>query len=127
MTFNKENLSPSAITQEMQDFFEGGAGRTVIELIAGSQAIKNHYNLMRVRESSLQYAKLESSVTELALNKGVYKLPAKTFIGQITFTSSIDGIILKGEEIGSYTDHKIYAYEPCLEPGNRAHPPGSTW
>ena len=54
-----------------EDYFEGGAGRTIIELIAGSQAVKNHYNLMRVRESSLQYAKLESSVTELAMNKGV--------------------------------------------------------
>ena len=124
MNFNKENLSPSAITKEMQDlvitlpnsegwqdYFEGGAGRTVIELIAGSQAIKNHYNLMRVREGSLQYAKLESSITELALNKGVHKLPAKTYIGTATFTSSTNGVLLKGEEIGSYEEHKIYAYK----------------
>ncbi len=123
MKFNKENLSPSAITKEMQDlvislpnsdgwqdYFEGGAGRTVIELIAGSQAIKNHYNLMRVREGSLQYAKLESSITELALNKGVHKLPAKTYIGKIEFTSNIAGTINAGTEIGSYGNHKIYAY-----------------
>ena len=124
MNFNKENLSPSAITKELQeavislpgtdgwqDYFEGGAGRTIIELIAGSQAIKNHYNLMRVRESSLQYAKLESSVTELAMNKGVYKPCAKTVIGEITYTAMSSGVINVGEEVGTYSNYKMYANE----------------
>ena len=54
MNFNKQNLAPAAIVEELQqavlaltdedgwsDYFEGGAGRTVIELIAGSQVAKD--------------------------------------------------------------------------------------
>ena len=124
MNFNKQNLAPASIVEDLQsavlalteedgwsDYFEGGAGRTVIELIAGSQAIKNHYNLMRVRESSLQYAKLDSSITELAVNKGVYRPPAKTFIGELTFSSVFNGSVLQGTEIGSYGNHSVIAYE----------------
>ena len=124
MNFNKQNLAPASIVEELQsavlaltdedgwsDYFEGGAGRTVIELIAGSQAIKNHYNLMRVRESSLQYAKLDSSITELAVNKGVYRPPAKTFIGELNFSSVLNGTIQKGDVIGTYGNHSVIAYE----------------
>ena len=83
MQFSKDNLSPDKIVKELQrfvsekpefegwqDYFEGGAGQTIIELIAGSQAIKNHHNMMRVRESSLLHAKMDSSITALAASKG---------------------------------------------------------
>jgi len=124
MQFNKNNLSPSAIAEDMQnsiaelddfanwqDYFSGGAGQTIIELVAGSQAIKNHYNLMRVRESSLVHAKMDSSITELAINKGVYRPPAKGFIVSITFNSLKSGTIQYGELIGSYKDFNAYALE----------------
>ena len=125
MNFKKENLSPIAIVEDLQkavhmlpesdgwaDYFEGGTGRTIIELIAGSQAIKNHYNLMRVRESSLQVAKLDSSVTELAINKGVYRPPAKAYIIEATFTATASGFIAAGDIVGSYKSYNVYALEP---------------
>ena len=124
MKFSKKNLSPVAIAKELQDavaslpegeawedYFAGGAGRTIIELIAGSQAIKNHYNLMRVRESTLQYAKLDSSVTELAINKGVYRPPAKSYIIEITFQSYGSGWLNRGEVIGSYKNYDVIVME----------------
>ena len=125
MNFRKENLSPTAIVKDLQDavhmlpesegwadYFEGGTGRTIIELIAGSQAIKNHYNLMRVRESSLQVAKLDSSVTELAINKGVYRPPAKAYIIEVTFTATASGFIAAGEIVGTYKSYNVYALQP---------------
>ena len=124
MNFKKENLSPTAIVKDLQkavhmlpesdgwsDYFEGGTGRTIIELIAGSQAIKNHYNLMRVRESSLQVAKLDSSVTELAINKGVYRPAAKSYIIEVTFTATSSGFIEKGAIVGSFKEFSVYALE----------------
>jgi len=124
MKFSKKNLSPVAIAKELQDavstlpegeawedYFAGGAGRTIIELIAGSQAIKNHYNLMRVRESTLQYAKLDSSVTELAINKGVYRPPAKSYIIEITFEAYSSGWLNRGEVIGSYKNYDLIVIE----------------
>lgn len=124
MKFDKRNLSPVAIAQELQDavallpdgeswedYFEGGTGRTIIELIAGSQAIKNHYNLMRVREGTLQYAKLDSSVTELAINKGVYRPPAKSHIIEITFNALSSGWLNRGNVIGAYKNYDVIVYE----------------
>jgi len=124
MKFDKKNLSPIAIVKELQDavaslpgndawsdYFEGGSGRTIIELIAGSQAIKNHYNLMRVRESTLQYAKLDSSVTELAINKGVYRPPAKSYILEIKFNSLTSGTLRVGEVLGAYKNYEVIVYE----------------
>ena len=124
MKFDKKSLSPTAIAKELQDavsllpegdawedYFEGGAGRTIIELIAGSQAIKNHYNLMRVREGTLQYAKLDSSVTELAINKGVYRPPAKSFLLEITFNSLSSGWLNRGEILGAYKNYDVIVHE----------------
>ena len=135
MNFKKENLSPSEIVKDLQeavallpeseswqDYFEGGTGRTIIELIAGSQAIKNHYNLMRVRESSLQVAKLDSSVTELAINKGVYRPPAKAHIIEVEFSATAAGNITRGQMVGSYKQYKVYAldnYHYKFGPGNK--------
>jgi hypothetical protein len=124
MNFKKENLNPKEIVKDLQtaiselpefvgwkDYFEGGAGQTIIELIAGSQAIKNHYNLMRVRESSLQYARMDSSITELAINKGVFRPTAKCVKILVSFTSQRSGIVNKGELIGSYMDMDVYSLE----------------
>jgi len=124
MKFKKENLNPADITKDLQtaieslpnfegwaDYFEGGAGQTIIELIAGSQAIKNHYNLMRVRESSLQHARMDSSVTELAINKGVFKPTAKAPKIQVDFVSERIGHINAGDLLGSYMDLNVYALE----------------
>jgi len=124
MKFDKRALSPSAIAKELQeavsslpegesweDYFEGGTGRTIIELIAGSQAIKNHYNLMRVRESTLQYAKLDSSVTELAINKGVYRPPAKSYILEVDFKSVDSGWYERGDIIGTYKNYDVIVLE----------------
>lgn len=124
MQFKKEHLSPAKIAEDMQnaianldefdgwiDYFEGGTGRTVLELVAGSQAIKNHYNMMRVRESSLQHAKMDSSITELAFNKGVYRPAAKAFIIEYTFNSKVSGTVQNGELIGSYMDTDVYSLE----------------
>jgi len=124
MNFRKENLSPIAIAEDLQqavamlpdneqwvDYFEGGVGRTIIELIAGSQAIKNHYNLMRVRESSLQVARLDSSVTELAINKGVYRPPAKAMRIKITYNALNSGKIRTGEKVGSYKNYDVLALQ----------------
>ncbi len=124
MQFDKKNLSPVSIAKELQDavsslpdglawddYFSGGAGKTIIELIAGSQAIKNHYNLMRVREGTLQFAKLDSSVTELAINKGVYRPPAKSFIIEITFMPLVTGFLTAGQKIGTYKNYDIIVYE----------------
>lgn len=124
MLFKKENLSPTFIAQDMQnaiasldqfdgwlDYYAGGTGRTVVELIAGSQAIKNHYNLMRVRESSLQHAKMDSSITELAFNKGVYRPEAKGFIIEVSFYSKMSGTVQLGEMIGTYKDVDVYSLE----------------
>jgi hypothetical protein len=125
MQFDKKKLSPMAIASELQEavsnmpdaqswnnYFEGGAGRTIIELIAGSQAIKNHYNLMRVRESSLQFAKLDSSITELAINKGVYRPPAKSLKLEITFIPRTSGHLKTGDIIGSYKNYNLIVLEP---------------
>lgn len=124
MKFDKRSLSPTAIVKDLQnavaqlpdgqaweDYFEGGAGRTIIELIAGSQAISNHYNLMRVRESSLQHAKLDSSVTELAVNKGVYRPPAKASIIEVVFNSSSSGTFSRGQVVGTYKNYDLIVLE----------------
>ena len=122
MNFRKENLSPIAIAEDLQqavamlpdneqwvDYFEGGVGRTIVELIAGSQAIKNHYNLMRVRESSLQVARLDSSITELAINKGVYRPPAKSLRIKVVFNALNSGRIRMGEKVGVYKNYDVLA------------------
>ncbi len=124
MNFKKENLNPEEIAKDLQeavsvlpafegweDYFSGGTGQTIIELIAGSQAIKNHYNLMRVRESSLQHAKMESSIVELAINKGVFRPNAKGCIIEVSFVAERSGKILVGDLLGSYKDLEVYALE----------------
>jgi len=124
MPFSKNTLSPTEIAKELFstigdlpedeqwiDYFSAGAGRTILELIAGSQSIRNHSNLMRVRESSLLHAKLDSSITQLAANKGVYRPNAKALRLEIVFDSSYDGSVNVGQLLGTYKDYNVFSVE----------------
>lgn len=126
MALDNTLISPADIIKDLQrymaedesligwrDYFEGGAGQTIIELIAASQAIKSHAHYMRIRESSLRYAKLDSSVTELAINKGVYRPTASNLLTKIYFTNNhlSSSTVTTGQIIGSYKDYKVFSTE----------------
>jgi len=124
MLFSKDKLTPSEVIKEnqdyikslgefvgWQDFFEGGAGQTILELISGAQSINTHHEVMRVREGSLQHAKLDSSITELAVNKGVYRPTGKAYTISIKFMSELGINVRYGELLGTYGDQNIYSLE----------------
>ena len=53
-----------------KDFYDSGAGNTIIELIAGMQTLLGHRNISGRRETYLQYAEMLSSCKGMSQNLG---------------------------------------------------------
>jgi len=108
-----DQLSQLVKNQEnsWESFFEGSSGQIILEVLAAALADKNFNNLMRIRESSLDTAILESSIIKLAINKGIYRPSTNSLELTLSFVSLEDGAVTKNELIGFYKNYNIYSLE----------------
>jgi len=99
---------------EWREYFEGGAGAIILELLASVLADRNYYYTMLIRESSLETAQMESSIVKLAINKGIYRPGAKAMILDIKFIATSNFAVDKYEVFGSYKSLNLIALEPGI-------------
>ena len=90
-----------------KDFFEHSDGTIIAEWIAGLGALKTYHEIMRIRESSLDFAQLDSSVFHLAFNKGLLIEPAKTAELELTIETLTPTVFDEGELIGNLSDYDV--------------------
>lgn len=115
------SYSPSEITKVLQDyveslssdnkwkdFYNSSTGRTIIELLAGVGSMNIFYEILRLKESSLIYAENESSITQLAINRGVFKKPGQPPVIQLDLSYNEDRVLAKGDIIGTFKDFNVY-------------------
>jgi len=120
---NYKNISPEEVVKDLQqlvsslpetvkfkDFYKGGAGQTILEMLAGIASMTSHHKLMLQREASLQKAQLLSSVVEHGINKGFYVPAAKTRIIRYEITPlKKDITVSKGDILGEFRNKSYQA------------------
>ena len=125
MKLSKNSFSPSEITKVLEDyiknlpdgeskwkdFYRSSVGKTTVELLAGVGSMNIFYELMGIKEGSLLYAQNESSINQLAINRGVFRKPATPITLAIDLSYPTDYHILKGQVLGSYKEYLIYSLD----------------
>jgi hypothetical protein len=93
------------------DFYAGGAGQTLLELIAVLGSFDAYYRMVLTREMSLDFAQQESSVKEHAFNRGVITTVSKTLKYNLRIQAYGQVDFYRGQPIGILGDYIIY----CLD------------
>lgn len=94
------------------DVVETGVGTTIIELISGLGAFKKYHEMMRQRESLMSTALIDSSIYELAFNRGYLVAPLSTALLDITLTATQNLAIAQGDLVGTLSgDYFLYAMD----------------
>jgi len=94
-----------------QDFLESSAGTIVIDLLAGLGAYDAYNQLARRLESYLDFARLQSSVYELAFNRGFMVPPADAPEITLNVTTTLHETINTGDLVGFISDYEVYSLE----------------
>jgi hypothetical protein len=95
-----------------KDFYSTGAGATLIELISGLGSFVAYSNSVARRESTLNEARLSSSVREHAFNRGILGNPTNTL--ELTLTLSLTGssaTFTRKQVIGTLGTYNLYSLE----------------
>lgn len=95
------------------DFYEGSAGQTILELYAGVAAYIAHNGLTARRESAIQFANLYSSIRELAINRGVYVYLARAPLIRVDIKVLYNKLeyIKVGDKIGTFSNYDVFIKE----------------
>jgi len=104
-------VSSKPDSQKWIDYLESGAGITITDLIAGLGSFHAFKQLMRRQESYLDLAQLESSIIELAFNRGFMLAPTDTLKVDITFTTNSTVQIDAEDIVASGVDFLVYSTE----------------
>lgn len=95
------------------NFYSSSDGNVVLTLLAGLASFKAFHDLSRVRESSLDYAELETNVNNLAANRGYLVPPAFApefnFYLKLSSTATSEVVIKQGDLLGSLGNYFFYS------------------
>ena len=94
-----------------KDFLESSAGTIVIDLIAGLGGFDSYNQLARRLESYLDFARLQSSVYELAFNRGFMVPPADAPEITLNVTTIANETVNNGDLVGTISDYEVYSLE----------------
>lgn len=94
-----------------KDFYASGAGTTLLELISGLGSYNAYRNLMRRRESYLETAALESSIYELAFNRGFMVAPSHTLELDVVFRPAEQLVIDYGQQLATADRFDAFSLE----------------
>lgn len=107
----KEYAESKPTTQTWQDYLASGAGTTLLELIAGLGAYHAFIQLEKRRESNIDTAMLESSILELAFNRGLMVAPSDTMEMTISITANEDTSIEVNQKVAEGEKFSCYSLE----------------
>ena len=91
------------------DFLEGSAGQIVLELIAGLGVFRAYNELAKRLESYLDFARLQSSVYELAFDRGFLVPPAEAPELLLNVTPNSLITLNDGDLIGTLQDYSVFS------------------
>lgn len=97
--------------QKWKDFVGTGVGVTFIELLASVSIYKAFQEMVRRRESYLDTALFNSSVQELAFNRGYMQAPVLAATITLTLMPAADFAVVTGDAVGTYDIYQLIAYE----------------
>lgn len=105
-------------SQKWIDYLESGAGVTIADLIAGLGSFNAFKQLMRRQESYLDIASFESSIIELAFNRGFMLAPTDTLKLNCEFFSTTQLEIDAEQVVAAGTDFMVYSIGVEVIPAN---------
>jgi len=94
-----------------KDFYDSGAGRTFIELIAGLATFRTFVNIAQRRETFLYHAMSRSANIGISENLQYSVVRGQSPHYNFTITPSETRLLTKYEIIGTYADYDIIALE----------------
>jgi hypothetical protein len=125
----QSSVSPEAIKADLDafikskppelrwlDFFESGPGTIVEELIAGLGSFKSYQDLADRIESTLDFARLLSSVYELAFNRGYLVPPAEAAQITLYIIPNVTISVTEAELVGTIGNYNLYSLESKTMP-----------
>jgi hypothetical protein len=98
------------------DFFESGPGTIIEELMAGLGAFKSFQELATRVESTLDYARLLSSVYELAFNRGFLVPPCQAAQVTLFLVPNVTITVAQGDLVGTMGNYNLYSFESKTMP-----------
>lgn len=115
------SLSHSAIVADIKadlegvdgwsDWIESTNGKIFINWMAGLATYQAYHAMVNRFESSLELARLESSVVELAFNKGFLVPPTQGCKVKITYNFEDTTVISEGDLLGTLGKYDVYSLE----------------
>lgn len=97
--------------QRWVDQYEGAAGQTLLELIAGLGGFDAFHRIALRRELSLDQCVADSSIREHAFNRGVLTGTSNTLSLRLYFKNTNPIQISSGQLIGQIGDYELYSTE----------------
>lgn len=104
-----------------KDWFATDDGTIIAEWIAGLATFRKIAETMRIREASLDFAQLESSIYEIAFNRGLLVAPAAAPIVQLSLKPAAGAAIQVsiGDFVGLQGNYELYSLESkTLQPND---------
>jgi len=98
-------------SQKWKDFVGTGVGVTFIELLASVSTYKAFQTMVQRREAYFDTAQFNSSVQELAFNRGYMQAPTLAAEITVTLTPTADFDVVTGSVVGTYDLYQLIAYE----------------
>jgi len=93
------------------DFFESGPGTIIEELMAGLGAFKSFAELDGRVEATLDFARLLSSVYELAFNRGFLVPPSQAAQITLYLVPNVNITVAQADLVGTIGNYNIYSLE----------------
>ena len=97
-----------------KDRYAGGAGITIVELLAGLSAYLQYTIAASRRETFLDYATAQTSGIAISQNLGYSTYRGKNSVLTLTILPSVTTLIPKLTEVGSFGDYFLYTSEDVI-------------
>lgn len=94
------------------DWFETDDGTIIAEWIAGLGTFRKIAETLRIREGSLDFAQLESSLYEIAFRKGLLLSPSSGLVLSLSLRPNNPGMVVRlGDFVGNIGNYEMYSLE----------------
>ncbi len=107
----KQDVLNRSDGEQWKDWLESSTGSIMLRWLSAIAVYKSYHLTVNRIESSLETARHETSVTELAFNKGFLIPPTQGALIDLTVTSYQRVIISKGDQVALIGDYSLYALD----------------